>query len=71
MIETKTRTPVWSFQDGLKKTGKVDKHVAHQKEPVREGGRGREGERERERERGRERERERGRGGGGGGSGWR
>ena len=52
MIEPEARSPVRSLQDRLEKTGKVDKHVAHQEEPAR---RGREGERERgwEREGGR------------------
>ena len=33
MIESKSRSPVRSFQDGLKSTGKVHKHVADQEEP--------------------------------------
>ena len=62
MVEPKTRTPVWSVQYRLKKTGKVDKHVADEEEPGRER-RERESVRERERGgggkgRGRERERE-------------
>ena len=38
MVEAKARSPVWSLQDRLEKTGKVDKHVAHQKEPAKKGG---------------------------------
>ena len=46
MIEPKARSPVRGLQDRLEKTGKVDKHVAHQEEPAKERERGREGERE-------------------------